>query len=446
MTTTLPFAARMLFASTLTFLAACSAPASPPLVAATASATAQVTAADATRASSTGARSASSTGANAPPTVPLDGPVDVDRVLAHLKVLSVDIGSRPAGSEPERRAAQYIADVLKAQGYTTTIETFTYPARFDDSSVTIGSETPFKGALIDGAATGKVTATLVDGGTGLPEQVAAARVQGNIVLMRRGGLPFAQKIANAQDAGALAVIIVNNEAGPFHGTLGQQRASIPAIAIDGARADRLRAALGQSVTVEAAGGTRTVTSQNVVGQRGSTCRAYIGAHYDSVAEGPGANDNASGTASMLEMARVRGTDGLCALAFGSEETGLHGSQAFVAAHLAGTAQFMLNFDMMGRIDDAIIVGDGGLTQSILGIIGRGSDQPLRAGTFPPFASSDHVSFASVGLPAVTITSGNDPAIHTARDTYEAVRPADLKTMLTLGDAALAGMLKTLGRR
>ena len=358
----------------------------------------------------------------------------------------MDIGSRPSGSEAERRAAQYIADVLKAQGYTAAVETFTYPARFDDSSVTIASDPAFKGALIDGSATGKVTATLVDGGTGQPEQIAAVPAKGNIVLMRRGGLPFAQKIANAQQAGALAVLIVNNEAGPFRGTLGQQRATIPALAIDGERADRLRAALGQPVTAEAAGGTRTVTSQNVVGQRGTTCRAYIGAHYDSVAEGPGANDNASGTASMLEMARVRGTDGLCVIAFGSEETGLHGSQAFVAAHLAGTAQFMLNFDMMGRIDDAIIVGDAGLTQSILGIIGRGADQPLKAGTFPPFASSDHVSFASVGLPAVTITSGDDPAIHTARDQFEAIRPADLKTMLILGDAALAGMLKTLGGR
>lgn len=440
MTTTPPFAARILPAALLLCLVACSGAPAPPVPAtSTVSATAAVTA-------SAGGTPTSSSGAAAPTTVPLTGPVDVDRVLAHLKVLAVDIGSRPSGSEAERRAAQYIADVLKAQGYTASIETFTYPARFDDSSVTIGSDPPVKGALIDGSATGKVTATLVDGGTGQPDQIAAVPAKGNIVLMRRGGLPFAQKIANAQQAGALAVLIVNNEAGPFRGTLGQQRASIPALAIDGARAERLRTALGQSATIEATAGTRNITSQNVVGQRGATCRAYIGAHYDSVPEGPGANDNASGTASMLEMARVRGTDGLCVIAFGSEETGLHGSQAFVAAHLAGTAKFMLNFDMMGRIDDAIIVGDSGLTQSILDIIGRGADQPLKAGTFPPFASSDHVSFASVGLPAVTITSGNDPAIHTARDTFEAIRPAELKTMLTLGDAALAGMLKTLGAR
>ena len=122
---------------------------------------------------------------------------------------------------------------------------------------------------------------------------------------------------------------------------------------DGNDAGRLRGALGQSVSVTASGGTRTVTSQNVVGRRGATCRAYIGAHYDSVPEGPGANDNASGTATMLEIARVRGTDGLCAIAFGSEEVGLRGSQAFVPQHLAGGARFMLNFDMTGRIERRI---------------------------------------------------------------------------------------------
>jgi phosphotransferase system enzyme I (PtsI) len=60
----------------------------------------------------------------------------------------------------------------------------------------------------------------------------------------------------------------------------------------------------------------------VVGRRGSECRAYIGGHYDSVPAGPGANDNASGTATMLELARVRPTDGLCVVAFGAEEVGL----------------------------------------------------------------------------------------------------------------------------
>ena len=418
------------------FLVACSSPAPAPVSAISATPAATAT----SSVSTPSATAAASPGA----TVPLSGPVDVDRALAHLKVLSVDIGVRESGSENERRAARYIADVLTAQGYTTSIETFTYPARYDDSVLRLTAGVVIKANLLDGSSMGTAVGLLVDGGTGQPEQLATAK--GAIVLMRRGGLPFGQKVANAQQAGALGVLVVNNEAGPFRGTLGQQRASIPALAIDGGRAEAMRAALGQNVEMQAAGGTRPVTSQNVVGRRGATCRAYIGSHYDSVPEGPGANDNGSGTASMLEMARVSGTDGLCAVAFGSEETGLNGSQAYVASQAAKGAKFVLNFDMMGRIEGPIIVGDPALTESVLGVLGRGADQPLRSGTFPPFASSDHVSFSSVGIPAVTITSGDDPNIHTPADTFEAVRKADLQTMLRLGDAALEGMLKTVGPR
>lgn len=186
-----------------------------------------------------------------------------------------------------------------------------------------------------------------------------------------------------------------------------------------------------------------MTSQNVVGRRGATCRAYIGSHYDSVPEGPGANDNASGTASMLEIARVRATDGLCAIAFGSEEIGMNGSQAFVRDHSPKRAAFMVNFDMMGRIERPIVVGDRDLTQRIMGIIKQLPNQPLKPGVFPPFASSDHVSFSSVGVPAVTITAGDDDNMHTPKDNADGIQKADLQTMLNLGDTAVGGLLKAL---
>lgn len=446
MTATSLVAARLLSVALVALLAACEG--SAPAPEATAAATAASASPTGTGAGAGTAPPARDAAPAAPPkaTVPLSGPVDVERVMAHLKVLSVDIGVRDSGSAGEQRAARYIADVLTAQGYATTVETFTYPARYDDSTVKAGTAEAIRGFLLDGAATGRAAGVLVDGGLGQPDQIAAIPARGAVVLLRRGGLPFAQKVANAQQAGAVAVVIVNSEPGPFRGMLGQQRASIPAIAVDGSRWEALRAALGQTVEVEGSAGTRAMTSQNVVGRRGEACRAYIGAHYDSVPAGPGANDNATGTAALLEIARVRGTAGLCAVAFGSEETGLNGSQAFVTGSGVRDAKFMVNFDMMGRIDGAIIVGDAGLTEEILGIIGRGPEQPLRAGAFPPFASSDHVSFSSVGVPAVTITSGDDPAIHTARDTFEAVRKPDLQAMLTAGDAAVAGLLKSLNGR
>jgi Zn-dependent M28 family amino/carboxypeptidase len=105
---------------------------------------------------------------------------------------------------------------------------------------------------------------------------------------------------------------------------------------------------------------------------------------------------------------------------------------------------MLNFDMAGRLDRPIIVGDDELTATILDILAKGPDQPFEAGRFPSFASSDHVSFTAVGVPAVTITSGDDPGfIHTPQDTTTHVDRESLTLTLGVGDTVLQSLLRTL---
>ncbi len=184
--------------------------------------------------------------------------VDVNRVLTHLRALSVDIGTRTAGSEPERRAAQYIAGVLTADGYTTAIETFTFPDLYDESSVGLGADggsAPQVAArLLEGSAIATVSGVLVDGGSGLPGEIETANVAGRVVLVRRGSIPFAQKVANALQGGAIAVLVVNNDTGPIRGgTLGQVT-TIPALGLPGSQSAALRNVLGQTVRVVAAGG------------------------------------------------------------------------------------------------------------------------------------------------------------------------------------------------
>ncbi|MEX2372362.1 MAG: M28 family metallopeptidase, partial [Dehalococcoidia bacterium] len=222
---------------------------------------------------------------------------------------------------------------------------------------------------------------------------------------------------------------------------GGEETSIPVISVALSEREALQAAIGEQVTVVADAGVRTKTSQNVVGRTSEPCVAYLGAHYDSVAAGPGANDNASGTAVLLELARVHRTEGLCAIAFGAEEVGLFGSRDYVDQHLVGTARFMLNIDMAGRLDGPVIVGDRDLARSILDAVeAAGVDTPLRPGSFPPFASSDHVSFEAVGVPAVTFNSGDDDAIHTAEDTVDRVSLEALDVFLDATDAALAALM------
>ena len=82
-----------------------------------------------------------------------------------------------------------------------------------------------------------LTGQLVDCGSGLDGSFFPAAVTGNIALIERGDKTFKEKTLNAQNAGAVAAVIYNNEAGNFSGTLGEAGNWIPVIAL--AREDGL---------------------------------------------------------------------------------------------------------------------------------------------------------------------------------------------------------------
>ncbi len=375
------------------------------------------------------------------PTAVPPSKADPERVLAHLKVLAGDIGTRVAGTDGERRAAEYIATALRDAGYTTVMEPFTLDLRYDLSDIRL-TDGSLKALALTGSPEAEARGALVMAGMGRPEDFSLRDVRGKVVVVDRGVIPFGQKAANAQGAGAVALIFVNNEDGAFRGTLGDVKASIPVVGVE--RAERARLAdlaqAGGTLTVAAAAGSKQTLSQNVVGRNGEKCEAYLGAHYDSVPEGPGANDNASGTAMILELARTNRRPGLCVIAFGAEEYGLWGSQAFVKRHPMAGVRFLLNFDMVGKIAGAQIVGDPALQEKVLGLLKQAGRTGFRAGKSSPFASSDHASFVLAGVPAVTFHSGDDPLNHDPRDTTANVDRASIETILAAGDLAISGLM------
>ena len=136
----------------------------------------------------------------------------------------------------------------------------------------------------------------------------------------------------------MALIVANNDDGDeIGGTLGPEtEAKIPVIAVTKASGERLRADPGQT-TIKLNAGVRVERTRNVIAQTktGSTSDVVmIGAHLDSVAEGPGINDNGSGVAAVLETALQLGSspDVKNAVRFGfwgAEELGLLGSNDYV---------------------------------------------------------------------------------------------------------------------
>ena len=372
--------------------------------------------------------------------------VSGDQAYRHVLALAEDIGSRPTGSDAERQAAQYMSQQLTTYGYQTEEQQLTVEYYVETAALEVLTPTPLslnpRPLRLSGG--GEVTAELVPAGLGRPQDFPPEGLKGRIALTERGDLSFSDKVTNAAAAGAAAVVIYNNVEGPFRGDL-QEESPIPALSLSQAEGRQLQALLEEgplTVRLSVQSGQETETSQNIIARSPQDdCQVIVGAHYDSVAAGPGANDNASGSATLLEIARVLDLanqgEGVCFVAFGAEETVLSGSRHFVAALTSQgqtSPQAMVNLDMVGVGAEWQLMGSPSLVEKI--------DQEATAlGLDPvptePRLSSDHVSFMDAGIPAIFIHRFEDPHYHTESDRAEFVEPQLLEEAAKLALLALA---------
>jgi aminopeptidase YwaD len=362
-------------------------------------------------------------------------------------VLAQDIGSRPAGTTAERQAGQYISQELTTYGYQTNVQEFSFEYYVEKApALEVVSPTPLSlnPRILRLSAAGELTAELVPAGLGRPQDFPPEGLNGRIALIERGELSFSDKVSNATAAGAAAVVIYNNVEGPLRGDL-QEESTIPALSLSQAEGRQLQALLEEgplTVHLLAQSAQETGTSQNVIGRSPQDdCEVIVGAHYDSVAAGPGANDNASGSATLLEIARVldlRGQDeGVCFVAFGAEEPGLFGSRHFVTTLTSQgqpSPQAMVNLDMVGVGAEWQLMGSPSLVEKI--------DQAAAAlGLDPmptePRLTSDHLSFMEADIPAILIHRFEDPHYHTESDRAEFVEPQLLEEAAKLTLLALS---------
>jgi aminopeptidase YwaD len=281
---------------------------------------------------------------------------------------------------------------------------------------------------------------------GLPEDYPA-ETQGAIALIRRDGVVFfREKVANAIAAGATGVVIANNEPGILLGSL-DAPVGIPVVGISQAEGDDLAAAIEQGpVTAElSVGSLSDAVSYNVIAEPpDEECETVSGGHYDSVQVAPGASDNASGTATVLEIAAVLAHNGEmganCFVLFGAEEIGLVGSAFYVSqltAEEKGRIKAMLNFDMVGVGEEGWwVIGEGELQTRAaeiatdLGIAGVMPSTLIRG------LSSDHASFAQAGMPVLMYHRWEDPLLHTPEDVVDRVKPQYLEEAARMGIAML----------
>ncbi|HCW76121.1 MAG TPA: aminopeptidase [Candidatus Marinimicrobia bacterium] len=290
------------------------------------------------------------------------------------------------------------------------------------------------------------------------------------------------KVLKARDKGAAGVLFVSgpkldeaDDLMPLHYDQTQQGSGLPVFHIKRSVADQLLAGTGNTVadleakmieTMQPFGngdlsaitltGTAdthktTAKAQNIVGYlKGSDPvlndqLIVIGAHYDHLGYGGvgsgsrtpdttaihnGADDNASGVAAMLELARKLHQErnqlkrSVLFMAFGGEEMGLLGSKYFSNHPLLSLdkIQLMLNMDMVGRLDSTLTIGGTGTAKGLESIVlDAAKYEPFKVKVSPEgYGPSDHASFYIKDVPVLFFFTGIHDDYHTPADDPEKV--------------------------
>ena len=388
--------------------------------------------------------------------------VTVAGISEHLAGLqsaaNTSAGNRASGTPGYEASARYVEGRLRAAGYTPQRQDFDFDffqernpgtfARVSPQGETYAAGGDFE-VMEYSASTGGVPlsaplkavagnqippgATAGSSSAGCEAADFVGDFSGTVALIQRGTCDFAVKVANAAAAGAVGAIIFNegqepDRTGVLLGTLGSP-AAIPALGTTFALGAELAGLLsGGPVTVSLSTDTISETRQtfNVIAQTptGRTDRVVVvGAHLDSVPEGPGINDNGSGSATILEIAeQLRNVPTTNAVRFGfwgAEEAGLLGASYYVSQLRPREVKDIavnLNFDMLGspNFGRFIYDGDGSATDAS-GPTGSGNVERVFTEYFAsqglytePTAfdgRSDYGPFIDAGIPAGGLFSG-----------------------------------------
>lgn len=194
----------------------------------------------------------------------------------------------------------------------------------------------------------------------------------------------------------------------------------------------------------------------------------IGAHYDHLGRGGsgslaqrageihhGADDNASGTAGMLELARLftsqrpRPKRTIVFIGFGGEEEGLLGSNYYVnhpVNPLTNTVA-MINMDMIGRMKDRrLIIGGVGTAKEWRDIMAADTEKPFQLTLNEDgFGPSDHSSFYARQIPVLFFWTGTHNDYHKPSDTFEKINYEDEALILKMV-ARIVNQLDTADKR
>ncbi len=410
-------------------------------------------------------------------------------------------GIRASGTPGYDLSAAYVVERMEAAGYNVIIDEFDFDFFQVVGTPSFEQATPIPTSYIDGTdfdvmtfsgsgSTGTVPFTPVDLSLGDPSLSTsgceaadfAGFTPGNIALVQRGACFFSDKAANAEAAGAAGVVVFNQgtpgREDLFFGTLGGPGVGIPVVSTSFGIGVAL--AEGATGSIDATTISETRTTVNVLAESvhgDPTNVVMAGAHLDSVPEGPGVQDNGSGSGALIEiaeqMAKVKPRNQVRFAWWGAEESGLVGSIDYVVnltQEELDAISVYLNFDMIGSPNFVRFVydGDGSDIAPTIAVPPESAvveqlfldyfdSQGLETEATVIGARSDHFAFCVSGIPCGGLFTGAegiktaeqvdiyggvageqyDPCYHLACDTFDNI---SLEALDQNSDAAAFAIL------
>ena len=351
------------------------------------------------------------------------------------------LGSRMAGSEGERRAAEIVADGFERAGLTG-VET--EPFEIDawergeaDLRVTAPGRNgrpatrEFESIALPYSPSGTATGELVDVGYGTPSEIDERDVEDRIVVASTttpsGGrfVHRMEKFGYAIESGAAGFIFVNHLDGqlPPTGSLtfgGEADAVAVGVsketgawlreyAVGGSEGSETDASAAEvELTVEAT--TDPGESRNVIGHTGPDTdeRLLLIGHFDAHDIAEGALDNGCGIATVVTAAAILAeadlSVGVDVIGVGSEEVGLLGAEHVAERRDLDRVRGVINVDGAGRFRDLVAMAHASAeAASVARAVSTATRQPISVETEPhPF--SDQWPFVRQGVPALQLHS------------------------------------------
>ncbi len=434
--------------------------------------------------------------------------VTVEGVRVHQQafqdVADANGGVRLAGTSGYDESVAYVAEQMLAAGYQVTSQAFDFvsfdilgPSTLEQTApglVTYVEDTDFNvmSQSEPGNVTGLVTAVDLDLGLGNASTSGCEADDfigfpaGDIALIQRGACTFQLKAENAADAGAIGAIIFNqgntdDRTGLINATLSADyTGGIPVFFATTDLGEEWAATSGLELHMDANVIRELVTTTNVIAETpgGRDDRVVVvGAHLDSVPQGPGIQDNGSGSAAILEIALqmaeldIQPRNKVRFAWWGAEESGLVGSQFYVdnlSARDIKDIALNLNFDMIGSPNFVRFVYDGNGSDTPLAgpngskniesvFLDHFGEQGLPTEPTAFDGRSDYGPFIAVGIPAGGLFTGAegiktdeqaaiyggtageqyDPCYHLACDTFDNI---SLEALDQMSDAVAHAVL------